>query len=391
MELGVFNTEKIIDKEAFIVYCNAKNELNKYHLVNVSTSEGHFQGVSLPERRFKTFKKDRVMGFYTGISALEDADLLSFRIENLASTAASNSRQYTNGNVDICFTGFSKLDRGRLETIAMNHGMSVKKDVSKKLNFLCCGYNAGPSKKSAALENGTLALTENQFLTLVDTGEIPDQGEYDLLLLDEEAKEKKAQDILDTFSTLRTLPRRQTLLANFINDYAVGWRFKVHSCHKPSLDIRLTDITYNNKSLQVWTQGHAFNFIGGELIESWPVENELNVALQIKFTSPAGFDTVDTIEGEFTGVFRKNNASSEKGEFGVEQLPVKFNSQSYDEGSLTVDVYIVNANQFTLKERVTLTQVEFVTLLQFGRVIMVVDTEKGKRLDVYDPFAPLKS
>lgn len=388
MTLPAFNPDKIIDKQAFFIYCNAKNEIKKYYLVNVAVGDERFQGVSLPERRLKTFRQDRVLAVFTDLTDLEFADISTF--DAVATNLPPSPSLTSSTQLQIHFTGFKKADKDRLEELAKSHQMTVTKGVTAKLSILCCGYNSSPQKKTEAFKKGALVLTEDQFIELVNTGEIPEHGEHDLVLLEEDTVENKQQDLIDTFSTMRTMPRRQTLLANFVDNYAVGWRFKVHSCHKPSLDIRLTSIVYNEETIQTWTQGHAFNFIGGELIESWPVENEPRIAFQIKFTTPAGFDTVDVVEGHFTGAFRKNNAKTEAGEFLVEQLPVLFNSQAYDEGMLTVDVYVIaDTGQFTFKERITLTQVDFVTLLQFGKVTMPLNKNGKLCLGVYDPFTPI--
>jgi hypothetical protein len=376
----IFNENLVSDKETYIVYFNSKGVLGKFHIVNISISELHVQGISLPERLFKTFRKDRVLAQYSNIDELDSAVLSSFDTDGLS---VKNLKPKSSGKLEICFTGFNKAEKIKLESTALNHDFLVKKDVTKSLSFLCCGYNAGPSKKEKARNNGALAITADQFNSLIDTGEIPEQGAYDLLSIDEDTAKQKENEIVDTFSTIRTMPRRQVLIANFINDYAVGWRFKVHTCHRQSLDIKLTNITYNGITKQVWTQGHAFNFIGGELIESNLIDGEPDVALQIKFTSPAGFDSVDTIDGEFTGAFRKNNASTEKGGYKVENFPIQFNSQVYDEGSLTVDVYIVENKKYTLKERVELSQAEFIALLQFG---YVTKASKTDGLTTYNPF-----
>ena len=381
MDNYIFNSNKVLDKETYIVYFNAKGVLNKFHIVNISTTDEHIQGISLPERLFKTFRKDRVLAQYSNNNELENADISSFDTHGLS---VNNPKPRVTDKLEICFTGFSKADKTNLEMIAVNHKFIVKKDVTKSLAFLCCGYNAGPTKKEKARNNGALAITEDQFNSLINTGEIPEQGVYDLLSIDEDTTQKKLNEITDTFSTIRSMPRRQVLIANFINDFAFGWRFKVHKCHRQSLDIKLTNITYNGITKQVWTQGHAFNFIGGEFIESNSIDGEIDIALQIKFTSPAGFDSVDTIDGEFSGVFRKNNASTEHGEYKVDNFPIKFNSQVYDEGSLTVDVYIVKDKKPILKERIELSQAEFITLLQSGSVTMV---SHGNGLVTYNPFS----
>ena len=202
----------------------------------------------------------------------------------------------------------------------------------------------------------------------------------------------------------RTLPRRQCLIARFIDGYAAGWRFCVHEAHRPSLDIKLTAISTSNSdkpkekiSKSVWTQGHAFNFIGGELICShisghrgpWSefVKMTNERVLSVKFSTPAGYDTVDRIEGEFTGVLRRNNASSAQGERAQDRIPLAINSQTYDEGTVTVAVSQPDGERLVEIERITLTQVEFVALLQNGSFTRAISLPDGSSsIEIYNPF-----
>ncbi len=392
MKLGVFNKDSIIDKQAFIIYCNAKQEVKKYHLVNTSISAEHFQAVSIADRKSKTFRQDRVLKIFSDESELDEFDLNSINLSDYSlNFAPVRSRIRKMDKLSICFTGFGASDKQALTEIAIDNNLHVTSGVTKSLSFLCCGPNKGPSKITKAQENGAIILTQGQFENLIDTGEIPESGEYELLGYDElPVKKTLAETIDDTFSVLRTLQRRQTLLANFVNGYALGWRFKVHQCHRPALDIKLNDITCEKQTKKVWTQGHHFNFLGGEFIQSEKVEGQPDISLQIKFTTPAGFDTVDTLEGKFTGVFRKNNASTAKGEKKAEQMDVLFNSQSYDEGSVTVDVFSVDGNKHTKIDRVEMSQVDFVTLLQLGEVTFVEKKATGKKLVTYNPFKTVK-
>ena len=55
-----------------------------------------------------------------------------------------------------------------------NADMVARKSVTVDLNFLCCGANAGPKKIEKAREQGVVVLSEEQFKTLLKTGEIPE-------------------------------------------------------------------------------------------------------------------------------------------------------------------------------------------------------------------------
>lgn len=74
----------------------------------------------------------------------------------------------------VCFTGFSKADRERLENLAEVHGYTIRKSVTVKLKYLVCGSNAGPSKIAQAESLGVILLDEEEFLYLLEAGSVPD-------------------------------------------------------------------------------------------------------------------------------------------------------------------------------------------------------------------------
>ena len=58
--------------------------------------------------------------------------------------------------------------------MAEGNGIVVRSTVKNNLNFLCCGYNAGPKKIEKARAQNVIALDEEQFVRLLETGEIPE-------------------------------------------------------------------------------------------------------------------------------------------------------------------------------------------------------------------------
>ncbi|HDN9017628.1 TPA: hypothetical protein P2I01_004562, partial [Aeromonas salmonicida] len=265
----MFDNSKVVDKQAFFIYEKSDGNIEGYHVVNISVSDHYLQGIALPKKQFRTFRIDRIAAMFKS-----ESELLAADVPSLLDTPRSNiSKKITKqsiGKAEIAFTGFSKADRDRLEMQAEDAGLTIKKDVTKRLTYLCCGPNAGPTKTAKARDAGALALTEQQFIDLLNTGELPEVGEYDLMMGVPESEPSNDIDyIRDTFTTWRTLPRRQCLIARFIDGYAAGWRFCVNEAHRPSLDIKLTAVSTSNTdkpkekiSKSVWTQGHAFNFIG---------------------------------------------------------------------------------------------------------------------------------
>lgn len=83
-----------------------------------------------------------------------------------------NAAQRKNKTVQICFTGFSALEKSELVDLARKHKFSVATSVTKSLAFLCTGESAGPSKLATASAQGVLLLTRSQFEQLLATGEI---------------------------------------------------------------------------------------------------------------------------------------------------------------------------------------------------------------------------
>ncbi|MCK3655778.1 hypothetical protein A4G19_08415 [Pasteurellaceae bacterium Macca] len=68
---------------------------------------------------------------------------------------------------EICFTGFTKIQRDELEKLATENGFFVRKNVSQHLNYLVCGKTAGWKKQEEAIQKGSTLLTEKEFLDIV--------------------------------------------------------------------------------------------------------------------------------------------------------------------------------------------------------------------------------
>ncbi|MFM2213499.1 MAG: hypothetical protein RL427_762 [Bacteroidota bacterium] len=79
----------------------------------------------------------------------------------------------TENKTEICFTGFSPIEKNELTKIAEQNNFHIAKSITVKLNFLCYGENAGPSKMKKAEEQNAILLNEDEFRNLIETGEIP--------------------------------------------------------------------------------------------------------------------------------------------------------------------------------------------------------------------------
>ncbi len=68
---------------------------------------------------------------------------------------------------EILFTGFHREDRSILEAMAEKNGFYVCTKVTNYLEYLVCGYNAGPSKIQKARMNGATLLDESEFKIMI--------------------------------------------------------------------------------------------------------------------------------------------------------------------------------------------------------------------------------
>jgi len=100
------------------------------------------------------------------ISALSDAEAWKL-IYSIRTVKAKDTR------LQVCFTGFGTSKKQELNDLANSNNFKVVSSVTKKLDFLCGGENAGPKKIEKAEAQGVQFLNEEQFIQLIETGEIP--------------------------------------------------------------------------------------------------------------------------------------------------------------------------------------------------------------------------
>jgi BRCT domain type II-containing protein len=74
----------------------------------------------------------------------------------------------------VCFTGFSAVEKAELSALAATARLEVVGSITKNLAFVCAGENAGPSKLEKAKGQGVHVLNREQFEHLLETGEIQD-------------------------------------------------------------------------------------------------------------------------------------------------------------------------------------------------------------------------
>ena len=101
------------------------------------------------------------------IAELSDAEAWKL-IYSIRTVKAKDNR------LQICFTGFGTSKKAELVDYANGNKFKVVASVTKKLDYLVGGDNAGPKKIEKAESQGVQFLNEQQFVSLVKTGELPD-------------------------------------------------------------------------------------------------------------------------------------------------------------------------------------------------------------------------
>jgi hypothetical protein len=74
---------------------------------------------------------------------------------------------------EICFSGFGLTEKVILSSRATAAGHRVVGSVTKGLTFLCVGENPGASKVQKAQDQHVRFLSRQQFVHLIETGELP--------------------------------------------------------------------------------------------------------------------------------------------------------------------------------------------------------------------------
>lgn len=102
------------------------------------------------------------------ISELSEAEAWKL-IYSIRTTKAKDNR------LQICFTGFGTSKKTELSNLALDNRFKVVSSVTQKLDFLCGGENAGPKKLEKAMLQGAQIISEEEFVNIIETGELPEE------------------------------------------------------------------------------------------------------------------------------------------------------------------------------------------------------------------------
>lgn len=145
------------------VYEDDQGNLSTREVSNWNASARYIKGFCLSREALRTFRRDRIAEFLDGEHLLDTG---------ATPTATPGPRK--DRPLEILFTGFGAESREELEEEADLEGLKVRKSLTKNLDFLCAGPNAGPRKLAEARERGATVLSEEEFLAFLNTGALPD-------------------------------------------------------------------------------------------------------------------------------------------------------------------------------------------------------------------------
>ncbi len=154
---------------AAFIYQDARGNITAREISDISETELYLQGYCHLANDLRTFRKDRIL------ELLSSGDDIELKLKHHISTnPLPKAHPRSHHLLDVCFTGFKSEDKNRLKKMAESSGMVVRSSVTRSLNFLCYGYNAGPKKIEKARAQNVIALSEEQFIQLLETGEVPE-------------------------------------------------------------------------------------------------------------------------------------------------------------------------------------------------------------------------
>ncbi|WP_434357355.1 hypothetical protein NF212_16045 [Parasalinivibrio latis] len=163
--------------DLYFVYLSQRMNLSAVKLSNWSETEDHFQGMATfdGDTSFRTYRKDCIIEMLDSLESLAETEIALIEFLNSPANKDFNRpKPKPVDTFDVHFTGFKKDDKARLIELAKSVDMVVRSEVTKHLNILCYGYNAGPKKLEKARSQGVLILDEQQFIAFTETGEVPD-------------------------------------------------------------------------------------------------------------------------------------------------------------------------------------------------------------------------
>ena len=161
--------------EKYVVYLNRFNEVKPYKIEIIFEIGDNADVKDLVENKNKTFKRSNILSNHKNFN---DAQLEAEKLQKnykVIPRSKKTDRSNPEKKLEVCFTGFSKKDKENLISLAKINNFFVRTEVTKNLDLLICGDNAGPSKLKQASKMGIPKVYgEDGFKDFLDTGEYID-------------------------------------------------------------------------------------------------------------------------------------------------------------------------------------------------------------------------
>ncbi len=163
---------KKLENSISFIYIDSKGNVTERTVINFSQNDDYIEGYCFLRKETKTFRKDRIQEVLESVyTNLPEENQLVCNFFNKNRDGSPVGKVEAN---EICFTGFSSKRKKELIDLAKNSGFVVRSSATTYLDFLICGSNAGPSKIEKAKSIGAIVMTEDEFIHILDTGELPE-------------------------------------------------------------------------------------------------------------------------------------------------------------------------------------------------------------------------
>lgn len=168
-----------IEGERYFYYVDRTGLVTLRHVLVLEDDEDRIETVDFTAgRRQRTFIKERILKELTEkeynklTSKEKDETIAKLQGNFLLKEKKKNYQRNTGNQVEVCFTGFGKVEKAELISLAKEKDMLVRDSVTAKLDILVTGDNAGPSKTQSAKGKGIKITDAEGFKKFLETGEI---------------------------------------------------------------------------------------------------------------------------------------------------------------------------------------------------------------------------
>lgn len=363
-------------QKVHFLYCSADGVVAQYSLIITDVGDNYIEGRCIQAGAFRRFLNHRIVKYYDHENAMHESE----------KSIMADYGAWLSKKMEVSFYGFDKKTERSLKKTAEMNGFIVRASTTNNLDILCIGPYATQNVQriNKAKSINAYLLTKGQFLHFLDSGEIVNNDEKEVIDVAYEEYEieqhkKMIDDCRLTFGSLQLPQKRSSaLIAIFQNGYATGWAFAVKECFREALDIKYTSIKRKKTEIKIWTQGTAFSFKRGSVFFSHAdaysnhekyLSETNGIALQIANDGNAGYETIASLEGAFSGVYMPAKLS---GRTSFSDMSFRTELQRFDKGSVVVDIYTPDkeSKRLTKISSTKMSQDYLVTLLQTGMMIL---------------------